>query len=161
MNKIKKVGIVGFLIATVVLLSSLAYATPNEKRRYSKNVFDNEPPVADAGGPYFGRCFEWITLDGSKSYDPDGKIVGYRWILKGLIDTGWVKDPIAKIKISSKFTGFLTITLIVKDNNGATDSDVATLVLPKPPIYIKRSLSTKTDLPFFHIFHHIFIHYIR
>jgi len=42
MNKIEKVGIVGFLIATVVLLSSFAYATPNEKRRYSKNIFDNE-----------------------------------------------------------------------------------------------------------------------
>ncbi len=32
---------------------------------------DNNPPVADPGGPYKGRAFNAITFDGSGSYDPD------------------------------------------------------------------------------------------
>ena len=39
----------------------------------------NEPPVADAGGPYSGFEDENITFDGSGSYDPDGSITELTW----------------------------------------------------------------------------------
>lgn len=34
---------------------------------------ENDPPVADAGGPYKGRAFSPITFDGSGSSDPDAQ----------------------------------------------------------------------------------------
>jgi len=36
-------------------------------------------PVVDAGGPYTGLAGEVIQFDGSRSYDPDGRIVKYHW----------------------------------------------------------------------------------
>jgi hypothetical protein len=46
---------------------------------------DKVPPIADPGGPYFGRPGEPVTLDGSASYDPNlgGSIVRYEWDLDG------------------------------------------------------------------------------
>jgi subtilisin family serine protease len=45
---------------------------------------ENDPPVADAGGPYKGRAFQPITFDGSGSFDPDEQELGdfvstYTW----------------------------------------------------------------------------------
>ena len=39
----------------------------------------NKRPIADAGQDYTVSRPATITLDGSKSYDPDGTIVAYRW----------------------------------------------------------------------------------
>ncbi len=44
----------------------------------------NEPPVADADGPYVGDVGEPVSLDGSGSFDPDlapDQIVSYAWDL--------------------------------------------------------------------------------
>jgi hypothetical protein len=50
----------------------------------------NVPPIADAGGPYFGQVGQPITFDGSGSYDPNeppdplnDSIVLYEWDLDG------------------------------------------------------------------------------
>jgi hypothetical protein len=50
----------------------------------------NVPPIADAGGPYFGEVGQPITFDGSGSYDPNeppdplnDSIVLYEWDLDG------------------------------------------------------------------------------
>jgi Ca2+-binding RTX toxin-like protein len=46
-------------------------------------VLVNNPPVPDAGGPYWIRLDEELTLDGSRSQDPDAehgdKIVTFEW----------------------------------------------------------------------------------
>jgi PKD repeat protein len=39
----------------------------------------NEPPVANAGGPYTGEVGEPVQFDSSKSSDEDGRIVEYLW----------------------------------------------------------------------------------
>jgi hypothetical protein len=49
----------------------------------------NVPPIADAGGPYYGEVNELITFDGSASYDPnegpplDDHIVSWEWDMDG------------------------------------------------------------------------------
>ncbi|RLF27130.1 MAG: hypothetical protein DRN05_06070, partial [Thermoplasmata archaeon] len=39
----------------------------------------NNPPVANADGPYYGMVGEEIEFNGSLSYDPDNDIVSYKW----------------------------------------------------------------------------------
>ncbi len=41
----------------------------------------NEPPVADAGPDLVGMVPDEITLDGIASYDPDGDVLNYEWVL--------------------------------------------------------------------------------
>ncbi|MCL7412380.1 MAG: PKD domain-containing protein, partial [ANME-2 cluster archaeon] len=45
----------------------------------SKPAPVNQPPVADASGPYSGDLGAGIAFDGSGSNDPDGTIVSYDW----------------------------------------------------------------------------------
>jgi len=84
---------------------------------------ENKPPVADAGGPYYGYINQTIVLNASKSFDPDGKIIGYRWDLNndGLYDTEWLTQPITTYTYTK--TGNYTIKLQVKDNNNTLAND--------------------------------------
>ena len=49
----------------------------------------NVPPIADAGGPYYGEINQLITFDGSASYDPNegpplnDSIVSWEWDMDG------------------------------------------------------------------------------
>ena len=50
------------------------------KFQFNGGDADNIPPIADAGGPYYGVVDEKITFDGSNSYDPDGgNITLWEW----------------------------------------------------------------------------------
>jgi hypothetical protein len=40
---------------------------------------DNQPPVADIAAPRFVRRDRPADFDGSNSFDPDGKVVGWNW----------------------------------------------------------------------------------
>ncbi|NIP35389.1 MAG: PKD domain-containing protein, partial [Thermoplasmata archaeon] len=40
---------------------------------------DNQPPVADISAPRFVRRDHPAAFDGTNSYDPDGKVVGWNW----------------------------------------------------------------------------------
>ena len=40
---------------------------------------DNQPPVADPSSPRFVRRDRPASFDGSNSYDPDGRVVGWTW----------------------------------------------------------------------------------
>ncbi|ENO12220.1 parallel beta-helix repeat (two copies) [Thermoplasmatales archaeon SCGC AB-539-C06] len=86
-------------------------------------VSPNNPPVADAGGPYTGVVDEPITFDGSGSFDSDGSIVGYRWDWKN--DGGWDTDWLVNSKKSHTYDSeyYGMARLEVKDNMGATDID--------------------------------------
>jgi len=45
------------------------------------NCTANRPPVADAGAPQSIRVSDRVVLDGSRSSDPDGDALSYRWTL--------------------------------------------------------------------------------
>jgi hypothetical protein len=40
---------------------------------------DNSPPVANIDGPLFARRDRPAVFDGTNSFDPDGKVVGWSW----------------------------------------------------------------------------------
>ena len=76
----------------------------------------NEPPVADANGPYYEVEDVPLTFDGSNSYDPDTEdsIVSYSWDF-GDGSTGEGVSPQHIYPSDGNYTVNLTVT----DSNGA------------------------------------------
>lgn len=107
----------------------------------TQQVYPNVAPVADAG-PDKGYtlnqgqiCVE-VTVDGSASYDPDGTITDYYWLL----DLAYIgNNPQQTLCLEE---GTYTVTLIVIDDGYPTagDRDEATIrvrefivIKPEPP----------------------------
>jgi Necrosis inducing protein (NPP1)/PKD domain len=81
-------------------------------------------PVADANGPYESECTSHegadVELDGSGSFDPDGDLVAYEWLVGG--QTVWDMTPTVLVPL-----GEYNVNLTVEDDDGYTDSDQATI----------------------------------
>jgi PKD repeat protein len=77
------------------------------------NVVADNPPVADANGPYSAYEGETIQLDGSGSYDPDGDPLSYFWDLD---DDNYYDDSTS---VNPTYTwgedGIYTVRLAVHD----------------------------------------------
>ena len=105
---------------------------PNGGSDYVKSCCDpgeNDPPVADAGGPYTGLVGVAVTFDGSGSYDPDGGIVSYQWNFgDGTTGSGEIVSHIYNS------WGVFTVTLTVTDDFGEADTDQTTATVYQPPI---------------------------
>jgi hypothetical protein len=86
----------------------------------------DEPPVANAGGPYSGMVGDQITFDASSSTDPDDAIVGYMWDWNydGIWDTDWLPQSVSYHTYVNEFHG--QVGLQVLDERGQTSSAVAT-----------------------------------
>ena len=87
----------------------------------------NEPPVADAGGPYFGTPGEEIEFDGSDSNDSDGEIVSYSWDF-GDGNAGSTQTPTHSFSSPGEYT----VTLTVEDDDRDTDTDSTTVNIVEP-----------------------------
>ncbi len=88
---------------------------------------DNLDPVANAGGDRTiidpERDGESVILDGSSSYDTDGNIVSYEWLIDGeVVATGILQEITLQI-------GITNVTLKVTDNNGGVGYDAITIVV--------------------------------
>jgi len=82
----------------------------------------NQFPVADFSLPINVTCNRSFTLDASKSSDPDGSLVGYRWEFDdGTCATG------AVVSHSFALPGVRAVTLVVTDDDGATGRLVRTI----------------------------------
>jgi len=77
--------------------------------------WENNPPVADAGGPYESYVGIPVTFDASASNEPDGEPMSYRWDFDddGIFDTSWSNDPTAENLWNEEYSG--TVTLEVTD----------------------------------------------
>ena len=92
----------------------------------------NDPPVADAAGPYAGNQNQTVTLDGSGSSDPDGSLVNYEWRVDGsTVYSG--PNPAYDLDLGGYGVGSHSILLTVTDDLGATDSDTTSLSVSEPP----------------------------
>jgi hypothetical protein len=84
----------------------------------------NKAPIANAGGPYQEYVNQPITFNGSKSYDPDGKIISWSWTFgDGNSGTGEVTTH------AYTEVGPYMVVLTVTDNKSATDTDYTTAVV--------------------------------
>ncbi len=125
-----------------VIASNEVTFTPTEKTTNVSSVLtdgsggtgdDNADPVANAGADKTvtdsdKSGFESVTLDGSKSADSDGSIVSYTWSANG------VSIP-AGASTSADFpVGSTTVTLTVKDDDGATDTDKVIITVKAPAV---------------------------
>jgi hypothetical protein len=92
----------------------------------------NNPPVADANGPYLTAVNVPVMLDGALSSDPDGDVLTYAWDLDndGLFDNATGVTPSA----SFSSAGVYTVGLKVCDDytTPACDTTVATVVVYDP-----------------------------
>jgi len=89
----------------------------------------NQRPIANAGGPYSVDEGGTVTLDGSRSVDPDAadRIVAYEWDLDGdgnYGETGAAAARGDELGVAPTFSAWLagpgawTVRLRVRDNNG-------------------------------------------
>ncbi len=93
------------------------------------NVIVNaaSPPTADAGSDQTVNSGDNVILDGSKSYDPDGDIVSFKWtqlsgIKVSLSDTS-VAKPVFTAPVSGSETEILEFELTVTDSRGMESKD--------------------------------------
>jgi parallel beta-helix repeat protein len=95
----------------------------------SESPSENQAPTADAGGSYSGYKDQLIQFDASGSDDLDGTIIGYQWdwTNDGSWDTSWSTSSYATHGYISE--GIYTVKLQVKDNDGATDTDITTVTI--------------------------------
>ena len=103
----------------------------------------NQSPVADVGGPYSGKVGQKIYFSGAGSYDPDGRIVGYKWSFgDGAAATG------GSVTHVYSEPGTYTVTLKVTDDDGAVDTASTTckvtIVQPSGYFTVNGQKVTKT-----------------
>ncbi len=96
---------------------------------------ENNPPTADAGADQTVIEKQEVTLDGSGSFDPDGKISSYLWEQIGGAIVSLSNDKAVSPKftameiLSDTETEVLTFRLTVEDFDGATDIDTVTITV--------------------------------
>lgn len=94
-------------------------------------VRPNSPPVAEAGSAKAAKAGERVSFDGSGSRDPDGSIASYLWNFadRGATATGKTASHVFQD------AGTYYVTLTVKDDRGAEDTDtvVVSIEEPRPP----------------------------
>jgi PKD repeat protein len=84
----------------------------------------NQPPTADAGGPYAGAAGVPLLLDGSGSGDADGSLAAAQWEF-GDSETGSGLLALHAYAAPGPYTATLTVT----DDDGDMDQSTATVVI--------------------------------
>jgi hypothetical protein len=90
-------------------------------RNVLANLIGDQPPIANAGGPYNGISKRSIQFDGTSSSDPDGVIIAYQWDF-GDGTTGTLAQPTHQYAANGSYTVTLTVTDNVGSRNVATTS---------------------------------------
>lgn len=82
------------------------------------------PPVAQISAPESGQVNETLVFDAGQSHDPDGTIVAYTWDFgDGTVES----SPNAATSHAYSQPGIYTVSLIVIDDDGKTDTTSQTI----------------------------------
>jgi len=121
-------SIVGYYTAKLEIIDNEG-KTATDTTTVQIQEVSNQPPVADAGGPYSGYVSSSITFDASGSSDAEDGIVGYQWDWTGdgVWDTEWLSTPTTTHSYLA--AGTYTVRLQVKDENDQRDEDIATVFI--------------------------------
>ncbi|MBN2089740.1 PKD domain-containing protein [candidate division KSB1 bacterium] len=127
----------------------LAYPAANGKIYLRWFQFaDTENPVAEAGGPYYGREGAMIRFDASKSKDNTG-IISYEWDWNadGLYDDK-TDQPVIEHLFQDNYTG--KINLRVRDTASLTATDDARVTIENtnPIVVLPKEFLAKEGSPF-------------
>lgn len=106
-------------------------ATSSDQVTVTVTVPANLPPVANAGPDQaIDLPTSSVTLDGTKSYDPDGTIIAYTWIQTSGPSTAAVTNAnTATPAVSGLQQGSYVFKLTVTDNQGASSSATVTITI--------------------------------
>jgi len=96
-------------------------------KRVSFQILLNQPPLADPGGPYVVEEGSTVTLDGSRSLDPDGDPLTFAWDLDadGIFEVSGARPIFSAEYVDGPQD--ITVALQVCDDRGAC-STAETLV---------------------------------
>ena len=103
----------------------------------------NDPPVADAGGPYEAGEGTAILLDGSGTFDFENHAIYYRWDIfaDGVWDTARTQNPYAYYTAGDNFISSLRL---VTDDSDKTSSDGTYMLITNvPPEVVIDDISSK------------------
>ncbi len=122
----------GWCVATTPGCNNNSRTPPASIALLDPPAASNQPPVANAGGPYSAAVGAPVTLDGSGSRDPDGSIASYAWTF-GNSTSGSGATP----SVTYASAGTFTVAVTVTDNGGATNQASTTVTVTantQPPV---------------------------
>jgi ELWxxDGT repeat protein len=96
----------------------------------------NQPPTANAGGPYSMTYGGPLTLDASASTDPDGDTLTYSWTINGQANAATTVNPtlswsqLQALGVNS--TGSFSVSVQVDDGHGHTVTSSTATVTVNP-----------------------------
>jgi flagellar hook assembly protein FlgD/fibronectin type 3 domain-containing protein len=99
----------------------------------------NNPPLANAGADRNVVVEQPVTLDGTASYDPDGDLITYRWIVVSvpvgsLVTNASLSDlTSAKPILTPDVPGPYTLGLVVNDGQVDSEKDEVIILAELPP----------------------------
>ncbi len=117
---------------TVVISGGSEFITfPETTKSAPSQPPPNVPPIANAGPDQtITAPASSVILNGSASYDPDGTIVSYSWVLVSGLGSVIISNSNQVIAgISGLTPGSYTFQLTVTDNSGATSNDSVTVTV--------------------------------
>ena len=91
-------------------------------------VVSNQPPIAEANGPYVVAIGQSVVLDPVGSYDPDGDQVSFDWLVTGPLLGTTANETF----VAENVVGITAVTLTVNDGWGGTATDTAMVVVYDP-----------------------------
>ncbi len=112
---------------------------------------ENLPPVARVPAEAFGQVGKPLTLDGGKSFDPDGGNITYRWraVTEGLeLPVSALGGP--ELVFEPSVDGVFEVELVVSDGEAVSLPAISRVTVrprPKPPVAKVEVKTLKAAIP--------------